>query len=443
MSDFHRQWPTCWKELADEPQRLTHHTDNRHFAARIRRVGQLVVGTSTDEHRGRLRDLAPHLRDWIADTRTLRQARDYLARRGGRAPGPDGVRYRDLNDRETWQWMRFCRAALRSGAYQPGPERVVHVPKASGSGTRPLVLQNITDRVVQRAAVEILQPLLDPLFDARSFGFRPGRGVRQALAAADATAAASGMWWWVTADIAVAFQAVPVARLLQVVRHYLPDDGLIDWIGRMLGGSQLPGLRQGGPLSPLLLNLYLHHVLDRWWRANFPNVALIRYADDLLLLCRSEADAVAAHAALERRLRDIGMPLKPVPATAAVCDLSNPRPARWLGFRIVRGEKRLRIRLGGSAWFNLRRQLGRAHDAPNAPLAAAAVIRGWLGAVGPAYAEARFDRAYPRLVKAAAAEGFEEVPPRETVRQWWQAAYARWCRDRKRAAGPGAKTAAV
>lgn len=432
MSDFHRQWPACWKELADEPRRLNHHTDNRYFAARIRRVGQLVVGVSTDEHLSRLRELAPHLCDWIADTRTLRQARDYLARRGGRAPGPDGVRYRDLNDRETWQWMRFCRAELRGGKYQPGQEKVVDVPKASGSGTRPLVLQNITDRVVQRAAVEILQPLLDPLFDARSFGFRPGRGVRHALAAADATAAGSGAWWWVTADITTAFQAVPVARLLQVVRHYLPDDGLLDWIGRMLSGSQLAGLRQGGPLSPLLLNLYLHHVLDRWWRKSFPDVALVRYADDLLLLCRSEAEALAAHVALERRLRDVGMPLKP--AAEAVRDLSNARPARWLGFRIVRGKDRLRIRLGGSAWSNLRRRLGRAHKAPNAPLAAEAVIRGWLGSVGPAYVEARFDRAYPRLVKTAAADGFEEIPSREEVRQWWQAGYARWCRDRKRAA---------
>jgi len=80
--------------------------------------------------------------------------------------------------------------------------------------------------------------------------------------------------------------------------------------------------------------------------------------------------------------------------------------------------------------------LSLAHKAPNAPLAAEAVIRGWVAAAGPAYVEARFDRAYPRLVALASAEGFEEIPGREVVRKWWQAGYARWCRARKRAAEP-------
>ncbi|MFO0823776.1 MAG: reverse transcriptase domain-containing protein [Gemmataceae bacterium] len=364
MSDVHRFWPTSWDQLVATPRRLTYHTDNRYFAARVRQIAGLIVSAKPQERLGRVRSLAPYLRDWITDTRTLRQARDHLARRGGQAPGPDGSRYHDLNDRETWQWMRSIRASLRSGKSRPGPggscrsRRLGEHPPADPSEHhrpgRPACHRRDPPTaprpVVRRAFVRVpSRPRCSPGpgVCGRPVRDRPGcvghRGHRHRLPAG----------------------AHP--RLLDVVRHYLPDDGLIDLIGQVLSRSQLPGLRQGGPLSPLLLNLYLHHVLDVWWRTRHPGVVLLRYADDLLLLCRSEKELRAALADLTRRLRDVGMPLKSVPETEAVRDLSSAKPARWLGFNIVGGKGRLRIRLHRATWDRLRRLLALAHKAPNAP----------------------------------------------------------------------------
>src|SRR5205823_1907836 len=114
------------------------------------------------------------------------------------------------------------------------------------------------DRIVQRACVEILQPILDPLFDARSFGYRPRRSPQHALALAEQLARSESRWMWVAVDIKDAFGSVPLQRLLDITKKYLPDDKLIAFLKTVVGGAKLPGLRQDGPLSPLLLNLYLH-----------------------------------------------------------------------------------------------------------------------------------------------------------------------------------------
>jgi hypothetical protein len=121
-----------------------------------------------------IKSRAPFLLSRIADPRTLRDAWDHLARQGGQAPGPNGLRYTDLSTAEAWELCRCLARALRDGTYHPGRQQVCWIEKGAGRNKRPLVLQNIEDRVVQRAIVTILQPLLDPLFDERRFP-RPGK----------------------------------------------------------------------------------------------------------------------------------------------------------------------------------------------------------------------------------------------------------------------------
>src|SRR5262249_2455590 len=152
---------------------------------------RLQVRAYRKEGKEAVDDLMPEL-PRIADERTLRAAWAYLSAHGGQAPGPDNLHYDDLDDSFIWQGCRSLRDEIRAGEYELGDERILWIPKGSGRGKRPLVLQSILERVVQRACVEIVQPLLDPQFDSRSFAFRPGsnRGPLPALALAQRLALA-------------------------------------------------------------------------------------------------------------------------------------------------------------------------------------------------------------------------------------------------------------
>ncbi|MBO0698776.1 MAG: hypothetical protein J2P46_10300, partial [Zavarzinella sp.] len=147
-----------------------------------------------------VRAAAPHLLRVAADARTLKLAWDHLARYGGAAPGPNEHRLADYAQAEVWDRCRALARAIRAGTYRPGDEQVVMVPKESLDGERPIVLLDVEDRVVQRAVVLALQPLLDPLLDPRAFGYRPGRDYRYALVTAEWVAAAENRWVWVAED---------------------------------------------------------------------------------------------------------------------------------------------------------------------------------------------------------------------------------------------------
>jgi hypothetical protein len=364
----------------------------------------------------------------------LKAAWDRLERRGGPAPGEDGIRYSDLTGPDRWAACRVLRDAVRDHAYAPGPERVVQVPKPGGKETRPIAVQSVVDRVVQRAVASVLHPLLDPDFDPRSFGFRPGvgglpgRDRRHALAAAQQLAFDEGRFVWVLADLRDAFGSVPLGRLLDVVRKRVPDPELV---GLTLtrtasGASAKRGLRQGSSLSPLLLNVYLDHALDRPWRQDHPDVPLLRYADDLLLLCRDRAEADECLAALRRRVRPAGFTLKDPGRAGYVRDLGAGRVADWLGFRVAKNRDRLSVRPARAAYSRLHTRLVQAHEAAVPSLAAAAAVRGWFDQMGPCHKGAHRLRAYEKAVAVAARAGFVEVPAEAEAMDLWAAAYARW-----------------
>ncbi|MBY0232383.1 MAG: helix-turn-helix domain-containing protein [Gemmataceae bacterium] len=370
----------------------------------------------------------------IGDTRALKAAWDYLSEEGGQSPGPDGLRYSDRDDKEAWADCRAISWTIRAGQYEPFPEKVAMISKGPGRGTRPLVLQSILDRVAHRACVEILQPVLDPSFDPRSFGYRPGpgRSCQDALAVAESLAREEGRWIWVCADIKNAFGSVPLKRLLGIVRKKLPDDGLEAFIAKLLAGSEVKGLRQGSPLSPLLLNLYLHHLLDAKWRVLFPCIPLIRWADDILLLCESKAVATVAYAALAKLLGPTGMRLKES-EKEAVRDLGAKQVADWMGFRIGKDGDRLRVRLRGLAWDGLAESLRLARDEDEALLHAMWAFLGWVASYGPCYQGLDLGHAQARISRIARDAGFEHGPGLEKVQRPWQLAWARWKKARKAA----------
>jgi Reverse transcriptase (RNA-dependent DNA polymerase) len=155
--------------------------------------------------------------------------------------------------------------------------------------------RRVYDRVIQRAIVEVLRPYLDPLFGTHSSGFRPRRGVLHALAHARHYFLTEGRSVWATADLRNAFHRVSLPRLLQVIKHYVFSEDVVEFINPAVTGAKTPGLRMGAPLSPFLLNLYLHHHLDMKWRELYPDIPLLRYADDILMVCKTTSEARKAH----------------------------------------------------------------------------------------------------------------------------------------------------
>lgn len=249
------------------------------------------------------------------------------------AAGGDGVsiaRFAATSGRN----LTALSAALLGGSYAPHDLRLVHIPKSDGS-TRPLAIPSVSDRIAQTAAAQALVPVLEPLFHRYSFGYRPGRSVLQAVRTIEALRR-RGFSHVVEADIQRCFERIPHDRLLALLAEVIGDEpDLVDlvalWLEQVAQEQGTPGrgLAQGSPLSPLLANLYLDQLDDAFDRKG---LALIRFADDFVILCRSEAAAKAALADAGAFLRDHGLELKS--AKTRVVDFD--RGFAFLGHLFVR-----------------------------------------------------------------------------------------------------------
>jgi hypothetical protein len=376
-----------------------------------------------------VRSIAPYLVGRISDARTLRTAWDFLDRMGGQAPGPNGRRYSDYTSAEVWSLCRCVGQAIRSGSYRPGSERIVWVDKASGAGQRPIVLQDIEDRMVQRAIYLVMNPLIDSLLDPHALGFRERRGPLHALALAEYLTRSEKRRVWVVEDIKDAFQHVPLNRLFGVVEKVLPASDLIALLERVVPGQYMPGLRQGGPLSPMLLNLYLGWFQDRPWRRDHPDTLMIRVADDFLALCRSDTEAANVRPGLLKLLVPAGFTLKP--ADKPIRDLDAGEAAHWIGYKIRNNARGLAVGIAERAWGGLDHLLARAHYKSDAQLRASQTAKQWLIQRSPCFRFSKAEQVCKRVVDVARLHAFEEVPDASSLKQFWQRAASRWRELRK------------
>jgi hypothetical protein len=351
------------------------------------------------------------------------------------------LRFDDLDRDERWELARVLGKCISAGTYRPGPDRIVKIPKRSGRGTRSLRLQNIEDRIVQRAILQVIQPVIDPTFAKTSLGFRPGMGREDALAMAEQVAIKDGRWTWIVDDIRDAFDQVPQQRLMDILRRRALPEELLELVKVVIENGTGRGLRQGGSLSPFLLNVYLDHFLDRPWAKQMAGCLLIRYGDDLLVLPQDQIQTSETDACLRKRLLAAGMPLKGS-APTSIHDLRTAEPIEWLGYRIRmmgRGVEVLPTEIevlpGGRSWDRLRDDLKMAHTKPNSPIRAIETIEGWVGQMGPCLPFLDITDFVARITTLASGLAFEVPSPRRIV-ELIDNAYRRWECCLKRALVP-------
>jgi group II intron reverse transcriptase/maturase len=235
-------------------------------------------------------------------------------RRNDGAPGIDKVTLADVEEYGVARLLDELAADLRSGGYRPLPARRVFIPKpASPAEHRPLSIPSVRDRIVQAAVKIVLEPVFEADMLPCSFGFRPKRSAHDGLQVL-IDESWRGRRWVVETDIANCFEAIPVEKLMQAVEERVCDQSVLKLLrvilrsGVMIDGQvrrSVTGTPQGGVISPLLANIYLHRI-DRVWDVREHGV-LVRYADDALVMCRSREQAEAALARLRDLLAELGL----------------------------------------------------------------------------------------------------------------------------------------
>ena len=259
-------------------------------------------------------------------------------RRNNGAPGIDKTTLAEVEEYGVDRLLDELADDLRSGRYRPLPARRVFIPKPGRSGERrPLSIPAIRDRIVQAAVKIVLEPVFEADMLACSYGFRPKRAAHDGLQVL-IDESWRGRRWVVETDIANCFEAIPIDKLMQAVEERVCDQSALKLLrvilraGVMQDGQvrrSVTGTPQGGPLSPLLCNIYLHRV-DRAWDVREHGV-LVRYADDALVLCRSREQAAAALVRLRELLADLG--LEPKEAKTRIVHLRVGEPGfDFLGF---------------------------------------------------------------------------------------------------------------
>jgi len=224
-------------------------------------------------------------------------------------------------------WNRLC-----SGSYFPPPVRGVPIPKKAG-GVRMLGVPTVADRVAQTVVRMVLEPVLEPLFHRDSFGYRPGRSALDAVALVRRRNWAYN--WVVEFDIRGLFDNIDHALLLRAVRKHCRTPWVLLYIERWLKApmemeegtlvARTRGTPQGGCVSPLLANLFLHYVLDVWVTRTMRSVRICRYADDAVIHCKSEVQAQLVLRQVQERLRACALDMHPEKSRIVYCrDINRP-----------------------------------------------------------------------------------------------------------------------
>ena len=219
---------------------------------------------------------------------------------------------------------------MSSGSYFPPPVKQVEIPKAKG-GTRKLGVPTVSDRIAQTVVKLMIEPILDPIFHEDSYGYRPRKSAKQAI-----TVTRQRCWqsdWVVEFDIKAAFDQIDHALLTKAVQRHIKDGWLLLYIERWLIApfetadgaclSRTRGTPQGGVVSPLLMNLFMHYVFDCWIKRAYPQCPFARYADDAVVHCRTQVQAEAIMRSIALRLEECGLAMNPDKSGIVYCKDSN------------------------------------------------------------------------------------------------------------------------
>jgi RNA-directed DNA polymerase len=296
------------------------------------------------------------------------------------AAGVDGQSIEEFESRLAGNLYKLWNR-LSSGSYMPPPVRRVDIPKANG-GTRPLGIPTVEDRIAQEVVRRSLEPLLEPLFHPDSYGYRPGRSAIDAI-----RTARQRCWqyhWILDLDIKGFFDSIDRDLLLRAVRRHTQCRWVLLYIERWLkapamleDGTLVPrerGTPQGGVISPLLANLFLHYVFDVWVGRAFP-VPFERYADDVICHCRTEREALALRQVLDRRFAECGLVLHAEKTKVVYCKDTNRKGEYaiiqfdFLGYRFRPRRAKWRGELYGTSFLPA--------ASPKALKAIRQTIRGW------------------------------------------------------------------
>jgi group II intron reverse transcriptase/maturase len=255
----------------------------------------------------------------VYNVEQLRNA--YFGTKRHAAPGMDGQTWQQYGE-NLEENLRDLSARLQRGAYRAKPVKRAYVPKEDGSD-RPIGIPVLEDKIVQRAAVEVLNGIYETDFKGFSYGFRPRRSQHHALDALTVGITAKKVNWVLDADIRGFFDAIDHEWLVKFIEHRIADQRVVRHVKKWLNAGVLEdgeltrakeGTPQGGSISPLLANIYLHYVFDLWadqWRRKMASgdIVIVRFADDFVVGFQHRAEAERFREELQERLRKFNLEL--------------------------------------------------------------------------------------------------------------------------------------
>jgi RNA-directed DNA polymerase len=281
--------------------------------------------------------------DKVSAPRVLRWAFTKVQANDG-AAGVDHQRIARY-EQQLEQQTEYLARTLKEGSYHPAAIRREWIPKPGSKEKRPLGIPTVRDRVVQKALLSTLEPIFERDFAEQSYGFRPGRGCKDALRRVDQLLKL-GYGWVVDADLKSYFDTIPQQQLLERIAEKVADGRVLELIRKYLQQGVLENMRswqpeagtpQGAVISPLLSNIYLDP-LDQLMKVS--GIEMVRYADDFVLLCRSEAAAQKALAGVQQWTAEAGLTLHP--EKTRIVDTGQPGGFDFLGYHFELGRRRPR-----------------------------------------------------------------------------------------------------